>query len=172
MGVIDRLITSKSWTVKKKVDKRINQNVNSIKIMANNNKNSPKNSSPASASFFTFETGGNSTTTSSTSSPSTSKNPKVPKTPLLSPRFWNSAEQKRELQKQQSIKELDDEIERVRRNLWIQNVEEETEEDFHMKNNEIRQYIDEKSQNEDFQRTVKILQDWVNEMLIDELSIV
>ena len=33
---------------------------------------------------------------------------------------------------------------RVRGNLWTQNLEEETEEDFHMKNNEIRQYIDEK----------------------------
>lgn len=83
--------------------------------MANNNKNnSPKNSSPAtSAIFFTFESGEKSTpTTSSTSSPLTSKNSKAPKAPLLSPRFWNSAEQKKELQKQQSIKELDDEIER------------------------------------------------------------
>ena len=83
--------------------------------MANSNKNnSPKNSSPAtSAIFFTFESGEKSTpTTSSTSSPLTSKNSKIPKTPLLSPRFWNSAEQKRGLQKQQSIKELDDEIER------------------------------------------------------------
>ena len=81
--------------------------------MANNNiNNSPKNSSP-SASFFTFESGDNSTTTtSSTSSPLTSKNSKVPKTPLLSPRFWNSVEQKKELQKKQSIKELDNEIER------------------------------------------------------------
>ena len=81
--------------------------------MANNNiNNSPKNSSP-SASFFTFESGENSTTTtSSTSSPLSSKNSQVPKTPLLSPRFWNSAEQKRGLKKQQSIKELDDEIER------------------------------------------------------------
>ena len=82
--------------------------------MANSNKNnSPKNSSPAtSAIFFTFESGEKSTPTSSTSSPLTSKNSKVPKTPLLSPRFWNSVEQKKELQKQQSIKELDDEIER------------------------------------------------------------
>ena len=83
--------------------------------MANSNKNnSPKNSSPAtSAIFFTFESGEKSTpTTSSTSSPLTSKNSQVPKTPLLSPRFWNSAEQKRGLKKQQSIKELDDEIER------------------------------------------------------------
>ena len=34
---------------------------------------------------------------------------------------------------------------RVRGNLWIQDVEEENEEDFCMKTNEIRQYIDEKS---------------------------
>ena len=36
-------------------------------------------------------------------------------------------------------------ISRVRGNLWIQDVEEENEEDFYMKTNEIRQYIDEKS---------------------------
>ena len=35
-------------------------------------------------------------------------------------------------------------ISRVRGNLCIQNVEEENEEDFCMKTNEIRQYIDEK----------------------------
>ena len=65
-----------------------------------------RNSLKSPPSIFTFETSESTTSTSST------KTPKVPKTQLLSPRFWNTTEQKKELVNVQTIKELDEEVER------------------------------------------------------------